>query len=155
MAESSKETDDDMVDIIFLGTGSSTGVPSMQCILSADGPCKTCRDGLEDTAHPNYRLNPSIMVRKRFGFHSSFSFPDLFSNVRARKERRGSCFSSCRWKDGSKSHVQIDCTKQVGALRCILPRPVKDSSFQAVRSFARLFYDGGRFTTSPRWMRSY
>lgn len=118
--ESSTETVE-AGDIIFLGTGSSTGVPSMQCVLSADGPCKTCRDGLQDTAHPNYRLNPSIIVRKRFGFHRAFAFPGLFSNTQ-RAPRFLLFLLPCRWKDGSKSHVQIDCAKQVGAPRCIHPQ---------------------------------
>jgi len=69
--------------LIFLGTGSSTGVPTPRCVLQpSNPPCKVCSTSLVLQPHenPDYRCNPSVVVR--------YAHPD-----------------------GRLRHVQIDCGK--------------------------------------------
>ncbi len=70
---------DSSLDIIFLGTGSSSGSPYPACIMKtprlgdpkAEGACKTCLSTLDEhgmvkSEHPNVRGCPSAIVRKRW-----------------------------------------------------------------------------------------
>lgn len=63
----------DTGEIIFLGTGTSEGVPIVSCLTqgfeSDDGggePCKVCFDAVRtDIRSPNRRQNTSLMIRYR------------------------------------------------------------------------------------------
>ncbi|EQC42169.1 hypothetical protein SDRG_01009 [Saprolegnia diclina VS20] len=50
------------MEIIFLGTGTSTGVPSMQCLLSGKN-CAVCHHAHAVPGSKNRRNNPSLLVR--------------------------------------------------------------------------------------------
>jgi phosphoribosyl 1,2-cyclic phosphodiesterase len=59
-------------DVVFLGTGGSSGTPHLHCLLStregATGePCAVCLAAIEGDpkTNPNYRGNPSILIRHR------------------------------------------------------------------------------------------
>lgn len=52
-------------EIIFMGTGSSTGVPRATCVMDPNSKCHTCKlamEGTPETNH-NWRGNPSILIR--------------------------------------------------------------------------------------------
>ncbi len=50
--------------LIFLGTGVSTGLPQIGCVLpSAKERCAVCHDGLENENSPNRRCNVSALLR--------------------------------------------------------------------------------------------
>ncbi|BBN08925.1 phosphoribosyl 1,2-cyclic phosphate phosphodiesterase [Marchantia polymorpha subsp. ruderalis] len=52
-------------ELIFLGSGSSTGVPSPLCLLRpADPPCHVCHSAMEGPPeiNKNYRCNPSLLI---------------------------------------------------------------------------------------------
>ena len=50
------------IEIIFLGTGCSTNVPHIHCLINREEPCETCRDALGEDS-PNRRLSTSLLVR--------------------------------------------------------------------------------------------
>ncbi|OQR99835.1 hypothetical protein THRCLA_06367 [Thraustotheca clavata] len=50
------------MEVFFLGTGPSTGIPSMQCLLNGK-KCDVCRDAHENHDSKNRRNNPSLLVR--------------------------------------------------------------------------------------------
>ncbi|RHY28542.1 hypothetical protein DYB32_005886 [Aphanomyces invadans] len=50
------------MEVHFLGTGPSTGVPSIRCLLS-DKLCTVCRDAHTNVNSKNHRNNPSLLVR--------------------------------------------------------------------------------------------
>eukprot|EP01063_Lacrimia_lanifica_P024497 TRINITY_DN32394_c0_g1_i1.p1 TRINITY_DN32394_c0_g1~~TRINITY_DN32394_c0_g1_i1.p1 ORF type:complete len:340 (+),score=69.61 TRINITY_DN32394_c0_g1_i1:65-1084(+) len=49
-----------LVDVVFLGTGSSVSVPSLTCLLG-DNPCKVCQGAAEGDR--NQRRNPSLLLK--------------------------------------------------------------------------------------------
>uniref|UniRef100_A0A7I4DFZ0 Metallo-beta-lactamase domain-containing protein n=1 Tax=Physcomitrium patens TaxID=3218 RepID=A0A7I4DFZ0_PHYPA len=52
-------------ELIVLGSGSSTGVPSPLCVINpTDPPCNVCRMAMEGPheLNPNYRCNPSLLI---------------------------------------------------------------------------------------------
>ncbi|KAF0715107.1 Aste57867_3565 [Aphanomyces stellatus] len=50
------------MDVHFLGTGPSTGVPSIRCLLSGD-LCAVCHDAHANPLSKNRRNNPTLLVR--------------------------------------------------------------------------------------------
>ena len=62
-------------DVVFLGTGGSSGTPHLHCLLATRDtsssahslPCETCKLALEgDPRHnKNFRGNPSLLIRHR------------------------------------------------------------------------------------------
>lgn len=46
----------------LLGTGNSTGVPWLHCVLSPASRCEVCQNCLDDPSSPNVRNNPSALV---------------------------------------------------------------------------------------------
>ncbi len=50
------------MDIVFLGTGTSEGIPRISCLMNTKERCKTCFDALKPSS-PNRRRNTSIMIR--------------------------------------------------------------------------------------------
>ncbi|OQR90086.1 hypothetical protein ACHHYP_05816 [Achlya hypogyna] len=50
------------MEVFFLGTGPSTGIPSVQCLLSGKS-CAVCRDAHSVPGSKNRRNNPSLLVR--------------------------------------------------------------------------------------------
>ena len=52
------------MEILFLGSGCSAGVPSVPCITRPEGPCPTCRDS-QLSGSRNRRLPVSLLVRHR------------------------------------------------------------------------------------------
>ena len=52
-----------MVEVIFLGTGSSVSVPSLKCLLGGGTPCTVCKGAAADPQDKNRRGNPSLMLR--------------------------------------------------------------------------------------------
>ena len=57
-------TDDAYADLMFLGTGVSTALPALSCILKSKG-CPVCERGFLDPLDPNCRSNVSVIVRYR------------------------------------------------------------------------------------------
>ncbi|KAL9687950.1 hypothetical protein QQ045_032362 [Rhodiola kirilowii] len=60
--------------LIFLGTGCSSAVPNIMCLLQpTDPPCKVCAQALSipPEKNPNYRCNTSLLIdyRQRDGSH--------------------------------------------------------------------------------------
>mmetsp|Transcript_20356 Transcript_20356/g.67983 ORF Transcript_20356/g.67983 Transcript_20356/m.67983 type:complete len:319 (-) Transcript_20356:3196-4152(-) len=54
-------------EIIFLGTGSSSGLPSVRCALSPGGGCPCCKEAMSNPDSKNRRGNPSLLIRYRGG----------------------------------------------------------------------------------------
>ena len=53
-------------DLIFIGTGSSSGNPHLRCVMDPESACVVCKDALANSAtSKNRRGNPSILVRYR------------------------------------------------------------------------------------------
>eukprot|EP00271_Cylindrocystis_brebissonii_P010587 TRINITY_DN2683_c1_g1_i1.p1 TRINITY_DN2683_c1_g1~~TRINITY_DN2683_c1_g1_i1.p1 ORF type:complete len:392 (-),score=20.24 TRINITY_DN2683_c1_g1_i1:369-1544(-) len=55
-------------ELIILGSGSSTGVPTPSCVISpTNPPCEVCHKALElpPESNPNYRCNPSMLIKYR------------------------------------------------------------------------------------------
>lgn len=51
-------------ELIFLGTGVSTGLPQISCTLPrAGGACEVCMEALRDPTSPNRRCNVSALIR--------------------------------------------------------------------------------------------
>lgn len=62
MTENSAKNDGN--ELIFLGTGVSTGLPQIGCVLpSAEHYCAVCLDALENENSPNRRCNVSALLR--------------------------------------------------------------------------------------------
>ncbi|KAL2898424.1 hypothetical protein RDABS01_040206 [Bienertia sinuspersici] len=56
---------DDQSSLIFLGTGSSTGIPNAKCIIQpSTPPCSVCFDSIKLPlqTNPNYRCNTSLLI---------------------------------------------------------------------------------------------
>jgi phosphoribosyl 1,2-cyclic phosphodiesterase len=52
-------------ELIFLGTGVSTGVPKIGCILrKSEEECTVCHRAYKNPLDPNHRCNVSVLVRK-------------------------------------------------------------------------------------------
>jgi phosphoribosyl 1,2-cyclic phosphodiesterase len=54
-----------LVELIILGSGSSSGTPRPICFLDPDSKCEVCKDAVSGQPHEskNWRGNPSMMVR--------------------------------------------------------------------------------------------
>ena len=50
--------------MIMLGSGCSSGVPSIQCVMGTKRTCKTCLEVLADPFSKNKRRNPSVLLEK-------------------------------------------------------------------------------------------
>ncbi|CAG8490745.1 11505_t:CDS:2 [Ambispora gerdemannii] len=50
-------------EIIFLGTGTSSGVPTINCLTAPEQTCKTCISTLSERGQVNVRRNTSLLVR--------------------------------------------------------------------------------------------
>jgi phosphoribosyl 1,2-cyclic phosphodiesterase len=50
-------------DIIFMGTGSSSGTPSIRCAMGKNTDCVACSSALADPESKNNRGNPSILIK--------------------------------------------------------------------------------------------
>ncbi|KAL2631556.1 hypothetical protein R1flu_016242 [Riccia fluitans] len=81
--EEEAEEDEESSELIILGSGSSTGVPSPVCLLRpTDPPCHVCHKAMEGLPeiNKNYRCNPSLLINYRHA-------------------------------DGTRRYIQIDATK--------------------------------------------
>jgi len=55
---------EDGLRAVFMGTGVSTGLPGMNCIVGGGkGVCKVCEEGLRDVYSPNRRGNVSLLLQ--------------------------------------------------------------------------------------------
>lgn len=56
---------DDSIELIFLGTGTSSSLPHIECLtaLPGDKPCRTCLSTLTPEGKNNIRRNTSAAVR--------------------------------------------------------------------------------------------
>ncbi len=50
-------------DIIFIGTGSSSGTPNIRCAMQNNKDCVSCTSALADPESKNNRGNPSILIK--------------------------------------------------------------------------------------------
>ncbi|CAG8478748.1 6508_t:CDS:2 [Acaulospora morrowiae] len=50
-------------EIIFLGTGTSSGVPTISCLTATEPTCKTCLSTLKPEGEVNIRRNTSLLIR--------------------------------------------------------------------------------------------
>jgi phosphoribosyl 1,2-cyclic phosphodiesterase len=62
-------------DIIFIGTGTSEGIPLLSCLTNEHAPCNVCNDALLPNSK-NRRRNTSLLIRVR----AVFLFNILFSS---------------------------------------------------------------------------
>ena len=51
--------------IVFLGTGSSDGIPRVSCLTKTDNICETCFSSIENNS-PNRRRNTSLLVQTNY-----------------------------------------------------------------------------------------
>eukprot|EP01080_Neovahlkampfia_damariscottae_P011316 gene11316-4128_t len=58
-----KETKNKNGKLIFIGTGTSAGVPLVSCLTKPQGPCPTCSDAIKPNSK-NRRRNTSILLQK-------------------------------------------------------------------------------------------
>ncbi|KAI0080016.1 hypothetical protein K474DRAFT_1590696 [Panus rudis PR-1116 ss-1] len=60
-------TVDDPVEVIFLGTGTSSGLPQIDCLTAPPNskPCRTCLSTLQPDGRKNIRRNTSVAMRVR------------------------------------------------------------------------------------------
>ncbi|KAK7694291.1 hypothetical protein QCA50_001473 [Cerrena zonata] len=58
---------DDSVEVIFLGTGTSSGLPNVHCLTAPpeDEQCRTCLSTLQPEGKKNIRRNTSVAMRVR------------------------------------------------------------------------------------------
>eukprot|EP00802_Teleaulax_amphioxeia_P016682 Tamp_16806.p1 GENE.Tamp_16806~~Tamp_16806.p1 ORF type:complete len:334 (+),score=69.23 Tamp_16806:25-1002(+) len=54
-----------MSEIIFMGTGSSSGNPNLRCVMDPAAACPVCTDAMASSESKNRRGNPSILIRHR------------------------------------------------------------------------------------------
>jgi hypothetical protein len=54
-----------VVEIVFLGTGTSSCVPTVNCLTSPDQTCKVCLSSQTPEGIKNSRKNISLIVRYR------------------------------------------------------------------------------------------
>ena len=60
----SAATSDDALEFIFLGTGTSSSIPQIDCLTTTEGPqCKTCTSALRPDGQKNIRRNTSAVFR--------------------------------------------------------------------------------------------
>ena len=52
--------------IVFLGTGTSEGVPRVSCLTRTDRVCKVCTDAIKPGS-PNRRRNTSLLIQRQLG----------------------------------------------------------------------------------------
>ena len=50
-------------ELIFLGSGSSSGTPHLNCVMSPSSACVACRDAMANPMSKNRRGNPSLLIR--------------------------------------------------------------------------------------------
>ncbi|XP_047328524.1 putative hydrolase C777.06c [Impatiens glandulifera] len=55
-------------EIIFLGTGTSEGIPRVSCLTNPEKTCSVCSKAVEPN-NKNRRLNTSILIRSQGGFN--------------------------------------------------------------------------------------
>ncbi|RKP13903.1 beta-lactamase-like protein [Piptocephalis cylindrospora] len=64
LTTSSSQTKGRVVELLFLGTGTSGGVPNITCITSTTGPaCRVCHSSLTPEGRKNLRRNTSLLIR--------------------------------------------------------------------------------------------
>jgi hypothetical protein len=54
-----------VVDIVFLGTGTSSCIPTVNCLTNTDQECKVCPSSQTPEGIKNSRKNTSLVVRYR------------------------------------------------------------------------------------------
>lgn len=54
-----------IVEIVFLGTGTSGAVPNVSCLTNPEQPCKVCISAMTPEGKKNMKKNTSLMVRFR------------------------------------------------------------------------------------------
>jgi phosphoribosyl 1,2-cyclic phosphodiesterase len=59
------------MDIIFMGTGSSSGTPLIRCAMENNKDCVACATALADPESKNNRGNPSILIKLHSDISSS------------------------------------------------------------------------------------
>mmetsp|Transcript_3699 Transcript_3699/g.8936 ORF Transcript_3699/g.8936 Transcript_3699/m.8936 type:complete len:399 (+) Transcript_3699:10-1206(+) len=52
-------------EIIFLGTGSSSGTPMVGCVMKGEEGCEICKECVRNPSSKNARNNPSLLIRYR------------------------------------------------------------------------------------------
>jgi len=52
-------------EIIFMGSGSSSGTPHLRCVMDPDSTCIACKDATANPLSKNWRGNPSLLIRYR------------------------------------------------------------------------------------------
>jgi len=52
-----------LVEVIFLGTGTSEGIPRISCLCNKNSTCKTCPDAYYTPQSKNKRRNTNLLVR--------------------------------------------------------------------------------------------
>ncbi|OLY84871.1 putative hydrolase [Smittium mucronatum] len=62
-AKSNKNKGSSISEVIFLGTGTSSGIPSVPCLVRTDRKCKVCLSSMTKEGEKNRRRNTSILVR--------------------------------------------------------------------------------------------
>lgn len=91
-----------VVEIVFLGTGTSSSVPTVSCLTDTEKTCKVCLSSQTPEGRKNNRRNTSLVVRYR-KHDDPFDFR-LRQLYRQKRVYNGPLTSSYR-------NVLIDCGK--------------------------------------------
>jgi len=83
-------------ELIFLGTGTSEGVPRLSCLIEDEVTCKTCLDATK-VGSKNRRRNTGIIVRSFFEYEvsNSSSSSDEDSKVTTKVTRERNIMIDC------------------------------------------------------------
>ena len=74
--EAPREDGSLLSEIIFLGSGSSSGNPNLGCVMDPANACAACQDAIANpTTSRNRRGNPSLLIRYRAPGHGSDQQP--------------------------------------------------------------------------------
>jgi phosphoribosyl 1,2-cyclic phosphodiesterase len=65
MADSNVNAYTERTEVIFLGSGTSGGVPDLGCLIDSDRKCKTCWDAIQPGSR-NRRQNTSLVIKTTF-----------------------------------------------------------------------------------------
>lgn len=99
-----------VVEIVFVGTGTSGAVPNVSCLTEQPPTCKVCVSAMTPEGRKNMKKNTSLIVR--FRKHSDPPNARLrYDNSNATKKKEELALNAISGVFVSCSNVLIDCGK--------------------------------------------